>query len=139
MPGFAKMKQLSFASLAYENKKKLAKREKFSNEMEAAVPWDRLLKVCEPYHPKSGKGRKPMPLETMLHIYLLQQWYGLSNLAAEESLYDIESMRRFAGLELGDDAIPDKTTLLLMFSGLPHIVCCVNYGSRWANTTACTN
>ncbi len=53
-----------------------------------------------------------MPLETMLRICFLQQWYGLSDPAAEESLYDIESMRRFAGLELGDDAIPDETTLL---------------------------
>ncbi len=50
------MKQLSFATLAYENKKKLTKREKFLNEMEAAVPWDRLLKVREPYYPKAGKG-----------------------------------------------------------------------------------
>ncbi len=48
----------------------------------------------------------------MLRIYFLQQWYGLSDPAAEESLYDIESMRRFAGLELGEDAIPDETTLL---------------------------
>lgn len=48
----------------------------------------------------------------MLRIYFLQQWYGLSDPAAEESLYDIESMRRFAGLELGEDAIPDETTIL---------------------------
>ncbi len=88
------MKQVSFTTLAYENKKKLTKREKFLNEIEAAVPWDRLLKVCEPYYPKAGKGRKPMPLETMLHIYFLQQWYGLSDPAAEESLYDIESICR---------------------------------------------
>ncbi len=106
------MKQLTFATLAYENKKKLTKREKFLNEMEVAVPWDRLLKVCEPYYPKVGKGRKPMPLETMLRIYFLQQWYGLSDPAAEETLYDIESMRRFAGLELGEDPIPDETTIL---------------------------
>lgn len=106
------MKQLSFASLAYENKKKLTKREKFLNEMEAVVPWSRTLKLIEPYYPKAGKGRKPKPLEMMLRIYFLQQWYGLSDPAAEESLYDIESMRRFAGLELGEDAIPDETTIL---------------------------
>ncbi len=40
------MKQLGFATLAYENKKKLTKREKFLNEMEVAVPWGRLLEVC---------------------------------------------------------------------------------------------
>ena len=106
------MKQLSFASLTYEHKKKQTKREKFLNEMEQVVPWARLLNLIEPYYPKSGKGRRPMPLEVMLRIYFLQQWYGLSDPAAEESLYDIESMRRFVGLELGDDAIPDETTIL---------------------------
>ncbi len=31
---------------------------------------------------------------------------------AEEMLYDSEAMRRFAGIELGDDRIPDETTIL---------------------------
>jgi hypothetical protein len=106
------MKQHSFASLTYEYKKKQTKREKFLEEMEQVVPWVQLLKLIEPYYPKAGKGRKPMPLEVMLRIYFLQQWYGLSDSGAEESLYDIESMRRFAGLELGEDAIPDETTIL---------------------------
>lgn len=30
----------------------------------------------------------------------------------EDALYEIESMRRFAGLELIDDAPPDETTIL---------------------------
>lgn len=106
------MKQQSLASLTYAHKKKQTKREKFLNEMDLVVPWSRLLRLIEPYYPKAGKGRKPMPMETMLRIYFLQQWYGLSDPAAEETLYDIESMRRFAGLELGEDAIPDETTIL---------------------------
>ena len=53
-----------------------------------------------------------MPLEVMLRVYCLQQWYALSDPAAEEALYDSDAMRRFAGLELGDDAIPDETTIL---------------------------
>ena len=48
----------------------------------------------------------------MLRIYCLQQWYSLSDPGAEEALYDIQSMRAFAGLELGRDAIPDETTIL---------------------------
>jgi IS5 family transposase len=48
----------------------------------------------------------------MLRIYCLQQWYGLSDPGVEEALYDMESMRRFVGLELGEDAIPDETTIL---------------------------
>ena len=106
------MKQQTFASLTYRDKKKQTKREKFLQEMDIVVPWDRLLKQIEPHYSQAPQGRKRMALEVMLRIYFLQQWYALSDPAAEEALYDIESMRRFAGLELGDDAIPDETTIL---------------------------
>jgi len=53
-----------------------------------------------------------MPLEWMLRIYFLSQWYGLSDPAMEDALYDIESMRRFAGIDLEADEVPDETTIL---------------------------
>lgn len=107
------MKQQSFASLEYESKKRLTRRERFLAEMEAVVPWARLISVIEPHYPKAGKpGRPPMPLEVMLRIYFLQQWYAMSDPGMEDALYEIESMRRFAGLSLCDDALPDETTIL---------------------------
>ncbi len=106
------MKQTTFASMVYENKKKETRREKFLREMNQAVPWDRLVSLIEPYYPKSGNGRRPMPLEQMLRIYFMQQWYSLSDPAMEDSLYDMESMRRFAKIELGEDPVPDETTIL---------------------------
>jgi len=106
------MKQISFASLNYEHKKITTKREKFLNEMEKVVPWKQLLRLIEPFYPKAGKGRPPIAMETMLRIYFLQQWYALSDPGAEEALYDMESMRRFAGLELGTDNIPDESSIL---------------------------
>ena len=106
------MTQLSFATLDHRNKKKRTKREAFLAEMEAVVPWALLLALIEPYYPKAGNGRRPYPLVVMLRIYFLQQWYQLSDPGAEEALYDIQSMRAFAGLELGRDAIPDETTVL---------------------------
>ena len=107
------MKQTTFASLAFEQKKKPTRRELFLAEMEAVVPWSALLAVIEPHYPKAGRrGRQPMPLETMLRIYFMQQWYALSDPAMEDALYEIESMRRFARLELSDDALPDETTIL---------------------------
>jgi IS5 family transposase len=51
-------------------------------------------------------------LEKMLRIYFLQQWFNLSDPQAEDAIYDSESMRRFAQVELGDDAVPDETTIL---------------------------
>lgn len=106
------MKQLSFASLNYTHKKIVTKREKFLIEMDQVVPWERLLKLIEPHYPKAGKGRRPLPMEPLLRIYFLQQWYNLSDPGAEEALYDMESMRRFAHLELGEDTIPDESTIL---------------------------
>jgi transposase, IS5 family len=106
--------QLSFASLDYRAKKKRTKRNVFLAEMGTIVPWTKLEALIEPHYPKLGPqgGRRPFPLSTMLRIYCLQQWYNLSDPGAEEALYDIQSMRAFAGLELGHDAIPDETTIL---------------------------
>ncbi len=106
------MEQLSFASLDYQAKKKRTKREKFLAEMDGVIPWSRLEALIEPHYPKAGNGRRPYPVGTMLRIYFLQQWYALSDPGAEEALYDIQSMRQFAGLDLGHEAIPDETTIL---------------------------
>ena len=95
-------------------KKKVTRREQFLAEMDVVVPWTRLLALIAPHYPKVGPkgGRPPMPIETMLRVYFLQNWYALSDPMAEETLYDSEAMRRFAGIELGDDRIPDETTIL---------------------------
>ena len=107
-------KQPAFPGLRDAMKKKVTRREQFLTEMEAVVPWGRLLALIAPHYPKVGPkgGRPPMPLETMLRVYFLQNWYALSDPMAEEILYDSEAMRRFAGIELGDDRIPDETTIL---------------------------
>jgi hypothetical protein len=41
-----------------------------------------------------------------------QQWFDLSDPAAEDAIYDSESMRRFAKIELSEDKVPDETTIL---------------------------
>src|SRR6185369_14384903 len=106
------MSQPTFAALAFANKKKKTRREKFLEEMEQVVPWPRLLRAIERYYPRAGNGRPPMALEKMLRIYFLQQWFNLSDPAMEDALYDIESLRRFARIELGQDEVPDETTIL---------------------------
>lgn len=107
-------KQPAIPGLRHVMKKKLTRREQFLAEMDAMVPWARLIGLIAPHYPKAGAkgGRPPMPLETMLRVYFLQNWYALSDPMAEETLYDSEAMRRFAGIELGDDRIPDETTIL---------------------------
>lgn len=106
------MKQTTFASAAWDKKGKVTRRERFLAEMDAVIPWKHLNRLIEPHYPKAGNGTQPMPQERMLRIYFMQQWFNLSDPAMEDSLYDSESMRRFAGIELSEDAIPDETTIL---------------------------
>ena len=106
------MKQTTFSSLAWNGKKKTTRREGFLAEMDRVIPWDLFIKRIEPVFPKAGAGRHPHPLERMLRIHFMQIWFNLSDPQAEDSLYDIESMRRFARIELESDAIPDESTIL---------------------------
>src|SRR6266852_7194779 len=105
-------KQQTFAGLAWQNKGKKTRRERFLAEMDSIIPWPELLELIEPYYPKAGHGRPPLGLEKMLRIYFLQIWFNLSDPAAEEAIYDSESMRRFARIELSEDRIPDETSIL---------------------------
>ena len=106
------MKQTTFASAAWDKKGKVTRRERFLQEMDQVVPWAGILGLIEPHYPKAGNGTQPMPMKTMLRIYFMQQWFNLSDPAMEDALYDSESMRRFAGIELVDDAVPDESTIL---------------------------
>jgi IS5 family transposase len=103
-------KTLANAS-TFEKYKKPTKREKFLAEMERVVPWKELYSLIEPFYPKAGKGRPPVGLERMLRIHFLQSWFNLSDPGAEEALYDMESMRRFVGIDPGNEPVPDETTI----------------------------
>jgi IS5 family transposase len=90
----------------------VTRRERFLGEMDQVIPWSRMVKLIQPHYPKAGQGRHPHDLERMLRIYFLQQWFNLSDPAAEDAIYDSESMRRFAKVELSEDKIPDESTIL---------------------------
>src|ERR1700752_3733360 len=111
-------KQRTFASMAWQAKGKVTRRERFLAEMDAVIPWTRLLGLIAPHYPKAGNGRQPLGMEKMLRIYFLQQWFNLSDPGAEEAIYDSESMRRFARVELSEETIPDETTIL----NFPHLL-----------------
>lgn len=105
------MDQLSFSEAEYNVKKRKTRREVFLEQMDTLIPWKPLETKVRRHYPKDGKGRKPYPLSVMLRIHCLQLFYNLSDPAMEDALYEIESMRRFAGLSL-TRAIPDETTIL---------------------------
>ena len=105
--------QPSFASAGFEAYRKVTRRETFLTEMDRVVPWSELVALVKPAYAKgtSGPGRPPIPIERMLRIYFLQHWFNLSDPAVEEALYDVGSMRRFVGIDLGREGAPDETTV----------------------------
>ncbi len=99
------------AESGFERHRKPTRRDAFLAEMQALVPWSRLVALIEPHYPKPGNGRPPIGLERMLRIHLLQHWFNLADLACEEALYDSAALRAFAGIDLGREPVPDATTL----------------------------
>jgi transposase, IS5 family len=105
------MRQLTLAVVGFERYAKTTRRAAFLAEMERVVPWSALCALIEPFYPKPGNGRPPIGIERMLRLYFLQQWFNLSDPAVEEALYDSLAMRRFVGIDLGREPVPDETTV----------------------------
>jgi len=97
---------------AFANYRKPTRRDEFLKTMESIVPWAALCEVIEPHYPKAGNGRPPIGLERMLRIHFIQHWFNLADLSCEEALYDSVSLRRFVGIDLGREPVPDATTML---------------------------
>ncbi|SDI16408.1 transposase, IS4 family /transposase, IS5 family [Pseudomonas benzenivorans] len=104
------MKQMTSADAEYAGKRKQTRKELFLIEMDQVVPWKGLITLIEPHYPKGEGGRPSYPLIAMLRIHLMQNWFGYSDPAMEEALYETTILRQFAGLGL--ERIPDETTIL---------------------------
>ncbi|MEF9417260.1 IS5 family transposase [Ralstonia sp. SM1864_UCD524_TZ4] len=83
----------------------------FLDEMERVVPWKEFVALITPHAPTKATGRKPFPIEAMLRIHFLQQWFGLSDVAMEEALYEVPLYREFTGLG-GMSRLPDRVSIL---------------------------
>lgn len=91
------MKQRSLSETRFDRRPKATKRQRFLSEMDAVIPWARLMVLVDLVQPKrSGKGgRKAFSAETMLRIHFMQQWFALSDPAMEEALHDVVAPEEF--------------------------------------------
>jgi transposase, IS5 family len=109
------MKQISLANAGFGIVIKRTRKRVFLDEMNLVVPWTELVGLIRPFA-SSGTtvkgGRPSFPVETMLRIHFLQQWFGLSDPAMEEALHDISLYCEFARLDPGAMRLPDETTIL---------------------------
>lgn len=65
-----------------------------------------------PFYPSGKRGCLVESIETMLHIYLMQIWFNLSDVAIEDDIYDSYAMRSFMRFDFNEEQVPDSTTLL---------------------------
>lgn len=105
------MEHTALSALTHSRPMRTTRRAAFLAEMESVIAWERFVRLIEPIYCKTVAGRLPHPLERMLRIHFMQIWFNMSDLQAEDSLYDIESMRLFAGIQLPSDSIPDESTI----------------------------
>jgi IS5 family transposase len=99
-------------SLGLGSSTRRTRKRQFLDEMERVVPWAALVALIAPHMPAGQRGRPPFPVEAMLRIHFMQQWFTLSDPAMEEALHDVPLFRDFAGLGGWDDRLPDETTIL---------------------------
>ena len=109
------MKQISLATTGFELVTKRTRKRVFLDEMNLVVPWTELVGLIQPFSPSGAgakDGRPAFAVETMLRIHFLQQWFGLSDPAMEESLHDMPLYCEFARLDPGATRLPDASTIL---------------------------
>ncbi|MCC8067356.1 MAG: transposase, partial [Clostridiales bacterium] len=104
------MKQQTFSDIEYSNRRKKTKRETFLDSMDKMLPWDQWVNLIRPYYPSGKRGRPPKKIETMLRMYLMQNWFHLSAAAIEDSIYDSYAMRNFMHLDFLTEQVPDAST-----------------------------
>ena len=94
-----------------EKSSKTTRRGAFLRRMDHVLPWPELKKLVEPNFTSTKSSSDPNEIEQMLRIYFLQQWFNLSNIALEETLYDSMSMRDFVGAHSKSQQLPDHEAI----------------------------
>lgn len=98
---------MSLSDYERSTSKRATRRQRFLEQLDARVPWERWEALVEPLYPKPGNGRPPVELGTMPGMYVVQVAFQLSNEGAEDALMDSRVVRAFVGCE----EPPDATTL----------------------------
>ncbi len=85
----------------------------FLNEIDRLIDWKPIEKVLRQKLKRVANAldKPAYPPLLMFKILLLQRWYTLSDMAAEEALCDHPSSVRFVGLFLDYDEVPGSATI----------------------------
>lgn len=105
-------RQQNFTDMEYTNRRRTTKREAFLEKMDAILPWQNWVALVAPYYPDGKRGRKPVEIEQMLRMTMLQVWFSLADEGVEDAIYDSYAMKSFMGIDFSaGEQVPDATTL----------------------------
>ena len=105
------MQQQTLSDIEYSNRKQQTRKEEFLTAMEDMIPWEQWISLIREQYPSGRRGRKPKSIDTMLRMYLLKKWFGLSDAGIEDAVYDSYAMRNFMHIDFFAEQVPDESTL----------------------------
>lgn len=92
--------------------KRVTKKQKFLEEMEAVIPWHTYMKIIDQHwRSNTSHGRPRTDGLLLLRITFLQQWYNLSDEWVEDEVYNQIIFQKFLDLNLTTETVPDSTTI----------------------------
>ena len=98
----------SFADLGASGQ---GRREGFPGQTGAIAPRGEWVAPVGSHHPDGRRGRRPVGCERMLRMSLPRVWFHLSDEACEDAVLDSRATRRFVGIDMMSEQVPDATTL----------------------------
>lgn len=103
-------RQITFGMLSDELAQAKTNKKEFLNKMERIIPWQEWLKIIRPSYYKGEVGNKPYDLELMLRIYLLQNFYDLSDMGVMNEILDSRAFSQFCCIS-SSTQVPDGDTI----------------------------
>ena len=103
-------KQISMSVFSDELRQVMTKKKEFLDKMEKVVPMEKWLKMIRPFYYEGKVGNKPYELELMVRLYLLQNFYNLSDDMTISEVIDSRAFSEFCSIE-SENQVPDGETL----------------------------
>lgn len=103
-------KQLTFSLIRDELAQTKTKKKAFLEAMERIMPIDEWVEMIRPCYYKGERGNKPYDLELMVRIYLLQNFYDLSDMAVMNEIIDSRAFSDFCGVD-SPNQVPNGDTI----------------------------
>lgn len=82
----------------------------FLEKMDSLIPWQDWVSIIEPIYYEGVIGQKPYPIELMLRIHLLQNFYDLADMAVMNEILDSRAFSDFCGVSSPNE-VPNGDTI----------------------------